>query len=132
MVDANVLISGFIVKKSLISNMLKHIRHNHTLVVCQYVLDEVEAFYSNESLDLLIDIRFYLGGIKMEVVDYIITDSSKYPPIRDPKDVPVLINAIEYKVDIFITGDKDFFDVQIKNPRIMKPRQYMDEFMSGS
>ena len=56
-------------------------------------------------------------------------DQSKYPHIRDMKDFPVLIAAIESGTDIFITGDADFDEIKIDKPRIMKPRQFQDEFM---
>jgi len=56
-------------------------------------------------------------------------DINQHPAIRDEKDIPVLAAAIESKVDIFITGDKDFDDVKIERPRIMKPKQYSDEYM---
>jgi hypothetical protein len=43
--------------------------------------------------------------------------------------MPVLINAIESDVDLLITGDKDFDDVIIEKPKIIKPRRYIDEYM---
>jgi predicted nucleic acid-binding protein len=56
-------------------------------------------------------------------------DNKNYPKIRDDKDLPVLVNAIESKVDLLITGDKDFDDVTIEKPKIIKPRKYIDEYM---
>jgi predicted nucleic acid-binding protein len=56
-------------------------------------------------------------------------ENKKYPNIRDIDDLPVLINAIESKVDLLITGDKDFDDIIIKKPKIIKPRKYIDEYM---
>jgi len=43
--------------------------------------------------------------------------------------LPVLANAIESKVELFITGDKDFDDVIVEKPKIIKPRKYIDEYM---
>jgi predicted nucleic acid-binding protein len=50
--------------------------------------------------------------------------------IKDIKDLPVLVAAIEAQVDILITGDTDFDDVKIDKPRIMKPRQFQDEYIN--
>jgi len=47
----------------------------------------------------------------------------------DIDDLPVLVNAIKSKVDLLITGDKDFDDVVIKKPKIIKPRKYIEEYM---
>jgi predicted nucleic acid-binding protein len=55
-------------------------------------------------------------------------DSNKYSKIT--KDVEVLANAIESNIDIFITGDNDFYDIDIDKPRIIKPSQYQNEFMN--
>jgi AbrB family looped-hinge helix DNA binding protein len=53
----------------------------------------------------------------------------EYPNIRDIDDLPVLANAIESEVDLLITGDKDFEDVIIEKPRIMKHREYITKYI---
>jgi len=40
---------------------------------------------------------------------------------RDIKDYPVLYSAITEGVDILITGDKDYDDVDIEKPEIKNP-----------
>jgi predicted nucleic acid-binding protein len=57
-------------------------------------------------------------------------NTSLYPKIRDIDDFPVLVAAIESNVDILITGDKDFDEIKIDRPRIMKPRKFADEYMN--
>jgi predicted nucleic acid-binding protein len=54
---------------------------------------------------------------------------SKYPKVRDPKDIPVLAFAIEGQADIFLTGDKDFEDIKLDKPRIMTPKEFEAEFL---
>jgi predicted nucleic acid-binding protein len=60
-------------------------------------------------------------------------DYKKYPQVRDKDDIPLLASAIEAEAeaeaDIFITGDKDFDEIKITKPRIMKPRNYIEEYM---
>jgi predicted nucleic acid-binding protein len=41
-----------------------------------------------------------------------------------------LANAIESNVDILITGDKDFDEIIIKRPQIIKPGKYITEYMN--
>jgi predicted nucleic acid-binding protein len=43
--------------------------------------------------------------------------------------MPLLVNAIESNVDILVTGDKDFEEIIIKKPEIMKPRNYIEKHM---
>ena len=49
--------------------------------------------------------------------------------IRDVKDYPVLYTAIIEDIDILITGDKDFSDIDIDKPEIMSPTEFMEKFL---
>ena len=55
-------------------------------------------------------------------------DANKYPSIRDKKDLPVLVSAITEDIDILITGDKDFSDVEIEKPEILTPTQFLEKY----
>jgi predicted nucleic acid-binding protein len=48
--------------------------------------------------------------------------------ILDKKDLPVLISAITEDVDILITGDKDFSEVEIEKPEILTPAQFLEKY----
>ena len=45
--------------------------------------------------------------------------------IRDPDDYAVLYSAIAEDVDIFITGDKDFENLNLDKPEILTPSQFL-------
>lgn len=47
--------------------------------------------------------------------------NAKLGDLRDPKDVPVLSDAIQYEVDVLVTGDKDFLEADMKRPVILSP-----------
>lgn len=48
--------------------------------------------------------------------------------IRDRNDRPILRAAIEAKVDILLTGDKDFLESGLKSPVILTPAEFLDIF----
>lgn len=48
--------------------------------------------------------------------------------IRDGNDYPVLYTAIVEDVDILLTGDKDFDDVEIERPAILTPSEFIDRY----
>ncbi len=48
--------------------------------------------------------------------------------IRDRNDRPILRAAIEAKVDILLTGDKDFLESGLKSPMILTPAEFLDIF----
>jgi predicted nucleic acid-binding protein len=49
--------------------------------------------------------------------------------IRDAEDYPVLYTAIIEDVDILITGDKDFANIEIENIEILTPSDFMDKYL---
>ena len=129
MIDANVIFSATLFRESPISMMVEHIIENHTLVLCPYVINEAKESFKYKFPAKYHEIEDYIENIHHVMVDLNYIDESKYPPIRDRKDIDVLANAIEAQVDILITGDTDFHDIKIDKPRIMKPRQFQDEYM---
>jgi len=129
MIDANVLYSALYKPNSIVAKIVEHIIDNHTLIISKYTISEAETKFIEEYPYMFLELNLLLKSLPDEVFELKSIDKKKYPPMRDIKDIPVLAAAIESKVDIFITGDKDFDDVKIEHPRILKPRQYSDEFM---
>ena len=46
--------------------------------------------------------------------------------IRDPKDRPILRAALNAHADFFLTGDKDFLESSITDPRIVSVAGFLD------
>ncbi len=53
-------------------------------------------------------------------------DPASYPPIRDPRDLPVLASAIMSDADVLMTGDRDLLEIEgpPKRPLIFSPGDY--------
>jgi putative PIN family toxin of toxin-antitoxin system len=129
MVDSNIIISAGLFPKSDIGKALKHIMKEHVLLLCKYSLDELTDVFINKFPERTVYFNEFVSELKYELINLNITDYKKYPKIRDNDDVPILANAIESNADILISGDKDFDEVVIDKPKIMKPRNYIDEYM---
>lgn len=71
----------------------------------------------------------FLSKLSFELV-YTPADinSASYPNIRDKEDLPIFVSALLSDVDILITGDKDFFELEINKPEIISPRDYLDRY----
>ena len=130
MLDANVLVSAILIRHSKVADVVRHIKDNHKLVLCRYLIDEVIDTYHEKFPDMVDDMISTFAELNYELFELKHIDSKKYPKIRDIKDLPILANAIEAQVDILITGDKDLEAVKIEKPRILKPRDYQNEFMN--
>lgn len=94
MLDTCVLISAVLGEKT--NAWIHNVNEKHTIVLCTYVIEEVE---NNPA-----------------------TKVDMY--IRDLADVPVLEGAIIGKVDVLITLDKDFEDVETSLFEIKRPSEF--------
>jgi len=129
LLDTNVIISAAMFPKSSIGEVLAHITKNHKLVICQFTLNELSSVFEKKLPERKEHLNEFMGNLKYELVDIDIKDCKKYPKIRDNNDIPILANAIEAKVDLLVTGDKDFDEIVIKKPIIIKPVKYIQEYM---
>lgn len=128
MLDTNILISSFIFKSKTINELINELSKNHEIVICSYVIEELKELIKSKFL------------VKQEKLDDFLKDFSYdlvYSPtnikqdlfrIRDDDDYIILYTAIIENVDIFITGDKDFFDVKIEKPEIMTVSQFLNKY----
>ncbi len=126
MVDTNVIISAILKESSLPDLVLNDVCENHELILCDYVL--------NESYDVA-KRRF---PAKIQVSDRLFSklryDLVPTPRLgetvmRDIKDQPILNAAIENNIDLLITGDKHFLELDIEMPQICTASEYKYMFM---
>jgi putative PIN family toxin of toxin-antitoxin system len=129
MADANIIVSAILFPKSTIANLLKHLIDNFSLVLSKFTIYEIEDVFNEKFPHRINEMKEFLQKTPYEFFNLDKTNTKKYPNIRDIDDLPVLANAIESKVDLLITGDKDFDNIKIERPKIMKPRKYIDEYM---
>ena len=129
MIDANIIISAILFQKSIISEVLKHIVLNNKIVFSQFTIDEIKDVFKRKFPHKVNDMEKFLEKLPYELFTLNEINLKNYPNIRDPNDIPVLANAIESKVDILITGDKDFDELKIKKLKIMKPSEYKELYI---
>lgn len=120
--DTNVLASS-IATRGLCSELLESVIHDHELLTCQPVLEELER--------VLLE-KFRLPGLVVEeFLSMLKTEgrmvaSQKTPSIsiKDASDVSILACAIAGNADVFVTGDKELLDLRkIDNLPIVSPRE---------
>ena len=129
MLDTYVMISALLFPGARMDAMMNCIFTQHQLVLSSYVVDELKSVVrrkfpkKEQAIDKL---------LMMMSFEYVYTPKkieSGIFDIRDVKDYPVLYTAIIEDVDILVTGDKDFADINIERPEIMTPTEFMEEFL---
>lgn len=129
MLDTNVLLSALLFPGERMNRMMQCIFEEHRLVLSSFVIDElayvVERKFpgKEKTVDALLTRMGY---------DLVYTPKEMEPglfEIRDEKDYPVLYTAFIEDVDILITGDKDFSEVEIDRPEIMTPSEFIARYV---
>ena len=121
--DTNVLAAA-IAARGLCNELPEIIIHDHELLTCQAVLDELERVLA-EKLHLPPPVvAGFLSLVRAEGT--IIKPPREIPPIRiqDAGDIPILACAIAGKADVFVTGDKELLDLRkVEGLVVVPPRE---------
>jgi len=129
MIDTNVLISAFVLSSPHMLKLTDDISEHHTIVMSTYVIDELKQVTKVKFPKQYSLLESFLYQLPYELVytpERI--NPEDYPEIRDIKDLPVLVSAINEDVDILISGDSDFTCLDIKHLEILTPREYLEKY----
>lgn len=112
MVDANILIAGTGWPR-FPYEVLKHaVQGDFILVLSPLVIEEARLHIKRLILDMLERFEIFLWESDYEEVAAPTVEevAANAHLIRDPKDIPVALAAINSQVDCLVTQDKDFTD----------------------
>lgn len=128
--DTNILFSAILFPNSIPDKALQKAFTFHEAITCDYVLDELRRNIAKKFPNKINFLDTFLLTLSMSIkivkVSYEINDTSL--DIRDPYDKPVLRAALESNCDVLITGDKDFLDSNIQNPKCIKAKDFLDNY----
>ena len=118
MLDTNVLISALIFGGRASTLLKRLFESEHELYVSDYVDKEFKAKLeikwpdkAQQVYELYHVMAFHFCESTVEQVGH----------LRDEKDIPVLSDALYHKVDMILTGDKDFLEANLDKPLIFSP-----------
>jgi predicted nucleic acid-binding protein len=103
----------------------------HSLVLSSYVIGELHEVVAKKFPSKAADTETFLVELPFE---YFYTPNSvpahNLFEIRDPNDEAVLYSAMMADVDVLVTGDKDFADVELERPEILTPAEFLEKYRS--
>lgn len=129
MLDTNVLLSALLFPGERMNRMMQCIFQRHRLVLSSFVVEELGLVVQRKFPNKAKAVDALLSGMSFELV---YTPKELEPglfEIRDPKDYPVLYTAIAEDVDVLVTGDKDFAEVDVERPEILTPAEFMERYL---
>ena len=125
MIDTNVLISAVYNPNTTPAKSVRVAGTNHRLVLCDYVIEECRGVIKRKFPHRLELFEALLVKSDLEIF---IGDAPYSFPIADPKDQPILDAAIAADIDVLISGDKHFAELDIRRPVICAPAQFLEKF----
>jgi len=129
MIDRNLLVSAFVLSSPYLLKLIDIISEHHKIVLSTYGIDELKRVTRQKFSTKYDFLESFLQELPYELVytpEKI--DKSKFPVIRDMKDLPILVSAIIEDVDILLTNDLDFAALEIEKPEILKPKEFLDKY----
>ena len=131
--DTNLLISAGIFARKRTTDLTLRIADEHNIILPSRIIDELHEVMSIKFPDKKSALERFLKRLSFEIAyTPMEIDEDIYPIIRDKKDYPILASAIIADVDVFITGDKDFGDLDLERPEIMTISEFALKYMNQS
>ena len=129
LVDTNVLLSAALNPNGTAARAyFKATELPYECVLCDYCIDEFKRGVRNKLSKYIADFDSFLATA-------LITAKVIYAPldegttgeelIRDMKDQPIIMAAMNNKIDIILTGDKDFLASGIQKPMMISPTDFL-------
>jgi predicted nucleic acid-binding protein len=108
--------------------VIESICANHELCIASYGIEEVRGVMMTKFVDAEAQLDDFFGSLPFTLIETPDDLGTPLFEIRDSKDYAMLYTAIFGQVDLFITGDKDFFNVKIDRPKILHPLDYLRHY----
>lgn len=128
MLDTNILVSAFVFKSKKMNELIYKLSTEHEIVICSYTIEELKELVNTKFKVTQKDLDEFFKDFPFVLVYSPTTVENKLFEIRDKDDYIILHTAIIEDIDVFITGDKDFNNIDIDKPEIMNATEFLEKY----
>ena len=128
MIDTNIFISAALYPDGKVSEaLMKALSPPFRPITCDYVIDELHRVFYEKFSDRVTEMEAFLYAVSKTVAVVPVPSEIYHAEacIRDPQDRPILRAALSSSVNLFLTGDRDFLDSSIDDPRIISVAEFL-------
>ena len=128
LIDTNVLISAALSADGIpFQAYAKAASHPNHGLICEQNVDEMKRIFNKKFPGRLAPLNKFLSValLTLELVPVPTEETVLETQIRDVNDRPILRAAIKAKADVLLTGNKDFLESGVKNPKIITPAEFL-------
>lgn len=130
LIDTNILISAALSNNGLpYQAFVKAVSYPNHGVICEQNIDEMRRIFNRKFPAKIQALESFLSLalLTLEIVPTPIEEQEIESKIRDINDRPILRAAMSAGADILLTGDKDFIESGILNPKVMTATEFVNE-----
>ena len=129
LIDTNILISAALNSHGTpYKAYLKAVTYPNKGIICDQNIEELWRIFNRKfptKISMLEKFLAYsLPVIEVATTPEMEEDAEKL--IRDVKDRPILRAALNAKADVLLTGDKDFLESGVTDPKIMTAAEFLE------
>ena len=127
--DTNILISAVLNGNSTPAKaFIKAVSFPNRGLVCEQNIDEMRRIFNRKFPAKIQALETFLSLalLTLEMVNIPDLEYKSENSIRDVNDRAILRAAIFAKADVLVTGDKDFLESDIVNPKILTAAEFLD------
>ena len=127
--DTNILISAVLNSNSTPAKaFIKAVSFPNRGLVCEQNIDEMRRIFNRKFPAKIQALETFLSLalLTLEVVNIPDLEYTSENSIRDVNDRAILRAAIFANADVLVTGDKDFLESDIVNPKILTAAEFLD------
>ena len=128
LVDTNILISAALnFNGTPYKAFLKAVTYPNKGIICDQNIEELRRIFNRKFPQKISLLEHFLSIalLTMEVVPTPIEETEEEISIRDVADRPILRAALHARVDILLTGDKDFLESGVETPKIVTATEFI-------
>jgi len=129
LIDTNVLISAALSTNGVpFRAYAKAVTYPNRGLICEQNVDEMKRIFNKKFPNRLAALNKFLSValLTLELVPIPTDENILETQIRDVNDRPLLRAAIHAEADVLLTGDKDFLESGLENPKIMTPAEFLE------
>lgn len=129
LIDTNIVLSAILSPGGATAEALKLAIHKeYSICLCTFSIDELRLVVNRKFPGKLPAVEQFLTEFSYELLFSPSVLPDNLPAIRDINDLPILASAIVGDVDLLITGDKDFYAVELDRPAILSPSKFIQRY----
>lgn len=106
---------------------MKAVTYPNKGIICDQNIEELRRIFNRKFPQKISLLEHFLSIalLTMEVVPTPIEETEEEISIRDVADRPILRAALHARVDILLTGDKDFLESGVETPKIVTATEFI-------